>query len=32
MTTLTACPVCGTPRPADRMGNEPPRRVTMPSR
>ncbi len=23
MTTLTACPVCGTPRPADRMGNEP---------
>lgn len=23
MTTLTACPVCGTPRPADRTGNQP---------
>lgn len=23
MTTLTACPVCGTPRPADRDGNQP---------
>ena len=23
MTTLTACPICGTPRPADRAGNEP---------
>lgn len=23
MTTLTACPVCGTPRPADRAGDQP---------
>jgi hypothetical protein len=23
MTTLTACPVCGTPRPANRLGNQP---------
>jgi hypothetical protein len=23
MTTLTACPVCGKPRPADRPGNQP---------